>query len=127
MAELLRRRRRSDAPESPTDESLFSSIDEEDRTARSRTGSDGNPVTDLGVPHRGAYREREGIATGWMASHGTPFVSRAVRATKGSSSLRVTVPQVVASTLGLGPGDELLWLVDPSSSSVRVEGRPRKK
>ena len=51
----------------------------------------------------------------------TPFVSRAVQATKESSSLRVTIPQVVATTLGLHPGDELLWFVDPTSGVVRVE------
>lgn len=55
------------------------------------------------------------------AGRGTPFVSRAVQATKESSSLRVTIPQVVATTLGLHPGDELLWFVDPVSGVVRVE------
>ena len=37
------------------------------------------------------------------------FVSRVSRATKQSDSLRVTIPQVVASMLHLRPGDELLW------------------
>jgi antitoxin component of MazEF toxin-antitoxin module len=49
-----------------------------------------------------------------------PFVSRAVRATRGSSSLRVTIPQVVASTLGLQPGDAVEWTLDPLTGQVRV-------
>ena len=48
------------------------------------------------------------------------FSSRVVLAAKGTNSLRVTIPQVVASTLGLRPGDELLWVIDPSSGMVRV-------
>jgi len=58
-----------------------------------------------------------------MAGTIAPFASRAVRATKGSTSLRVTIPQVVASTLGLRPGDTLLWVVDPHSGQVRVEAQ----
>jgi len=60
-----------------------------------------------------------------MAAAPTPFVSRAVQATKGSASIRVTVPQVVASTLGLHPGDEVVWIVDPQTGAVRVEGPKR--
>ncbi|HEV2317026.1 MAG TPA: AbrB/MazE/SpoVT family DNA-binding domain-containing protein [Thermoplasmata archaeon] len=44
-----------------------------------------------------------------------------VKATRGSASLRVTIPQVVAWTLGLKPGDELSWVVDTATGSVRVE------
>ncbi|MCI4328020.1 MAG: AbrB/MazE/SpoVT family DNA-binding domain-containing protein [Thermoplasmata archaeon] len=55
-----------------------------------------------------------------------PFVSRAVKAARGSASLRVTIPQVVASTLGLQPGDELRWYLDPHSGSVRVESGSRR-
>lgn len=51
----------------------------------------------------------------------THLASRAVLAARGSSSLRVTVPQVIASTLGLQAGDELLWFLDPHSGVVRVE------
>jgi antitoxin component of MazEF toxin-antitoxin module len=57
----------------------------------------------------------------------TPFVTRAVRATKGSASLRVTIPQVVASTLGLQPGDDLFWIVDPQSGIVRVQAATRRR
>jgi hypothetical protein len=58
-----------------------------------------------------------------MRSHlrGKPFASRAVRATRGSNSLRVTIPQVVAATLGLRAGDELLWHIDRGSGDVHVE------
>lgn len=56
-----------------------------------------------------------------------PFVTRAVRATKGSASLRVTIPQVVASTLGLRPGDELFWILDPNSGTVRVQAAARPR
>ena len=55
----------------------------------------------------------------------TPFSSRAVHAARGSASLRVTIPQVVAATLGVHAGDELLWFVDPSSGQVVVEARPK--
>lgn len=58
-----------------------------------------------------------------MANSLRPFVSRAVQATRSSGSIRVTVPQVVATTLGLRAGDELAWFVDPSSGIVRVEAR----
>jgi bifunctional DNA-binding transcriptional regulator/antitoxin component of YhaV-PrlF toxin-antitoxin module len=54
-----------------------------------------------------------------------PFVSRAVRATKDSVSIRVTIPQVVATTLGLRAGDDLLWIVDPLSGVIRVEASKR--
>ncbi|HKV90519.1 MAG TPA: AbrB/MazE/SpoVT family DNA-binding domain-containing protein [Thermoplasmata archaeon] len=58
-----------------------------------------------------------------MVATSVPFVSRAVQTTKDSGSLRVTVPQVVAETLGLRPGDELAWIVDPNSGVVRVQAR----
>jgi hypothetical protein len=56
-----------------------------------------------------------------MDGEPSPFVSRVVKATKGSTSLRVTVPQVVAATLGLHAGDELRWVVDAVSGAIRVE------
>jgi antitoxin component of MazEF toxin-antitoxin module len=56
-----------------------------------------------------------------MPGEASPFVSRAVRATRESTSLRVTIPQVVAATLGLRPGDDVVWIVDPISDQVRVE------
>jgi|GEM_PF-3109937 len=58
-----------------------------------------------------------------MTATASTFVTRAVRAARGSASLRVTVPQVIAELLGLGPGDEVRWVVDPRSGAVRVEGR----
>jgi bifunctional DNA-binding transcriptional regulator/antitoxin component of YhaV-PrlF toxin-antitoxin module len=60
-----------------------------------------------------------------MTIPGPPFVSRAVLATKDSSSLRVTIPQVVATVLGLRAGDELVWTVDPDDGPVRVTCRSR--
>jgi hypothetical protein len=50
-----------------------------------------------------------------------PFISRAVRATRESTSLRVTIPQVVAATLGIRPGDDLVWVVHPFTDQVTVE------
>ena len=55
-----------------------------------------------------------------MALERTPFVTRVVRVTRGSDSLRVTIPQVVASTMGLHPGDQVAWSLEPSSPVVRV-------
>ncbi|MCI4321416.1 MAG: AbrB/MazE/SpoVT family DNA-binding domain-containing protein [Thermoplasmata archaeon] len=55
-----------------------------------------------------------------------PFVSHAVKAARRSESLRVTIPQVVATTLGLHAGDELRWFLEPQSGSVRVEARARR-
>ena len=54
------------------------------------------------------------------------FVTRAVRATRRSTSLRVTIPQVIAVTLHLKPGDPVSWVLDQSNGSVRIErlGRP---
>ncbi|MCI4336242.1 MAG: AbrB/MazE/SpoVT family DNA-binding domain-containing protein [Thermoplasmata archaeon] len=54
-------------------------------------------------------------------AHGPHLVTRAVQAARGSASLRVTIPQVVATTMGLRAGDELLWVPDPQSGVVRVE------
>jgi hypothetical protein len=55
-----------------------------------------------------------------------PLVSHTVQAARGSASLRVTIPQVVATTLGLRAGDELLWFLDPHTGSVHVEGPPKR-
>jgi bifunctional DNA-binding transcriptional regulator/antitoxin component of YhaV-PrlF toxin-antitoxin module len=55
-----------------------------------------------------------------MDGQPTPFATRAVRATKDSSSLRVTIPQVIAATLGIRPGDDVVWIVDPDDGRVRV-------
>ncbi|MCI4318008.1 MAG: AbrB/MazE/SpoVT family DNA-binding domain-containing protein [Thermoplasmata archaeon] len=49
------------------------------------------------------------------------FVTRAVRATRRSTSLRVTIPQVIASTLHLKPGDPVSWVLDSGDGSVRIE------
>jgi Antidote-toxin recognition MazE, bacterial antitoxin len=61
-----------------------------------------------------------------MTGEPPPFVSRAIRATRESSSLRVTIPQVVAATLGLRAGDDLIWVVDPLSDRVHVEAVRRE-
>jgi antitoxin component of MazEF toxin-antitoxin module len=58
-----------------------------------------------------------------MGSTESPFVSRAVLATRGSTSLRVTIPQVVADILGLRAGDEVEWVVEPDHPVVRVVRR----
>jgi hypothetical protein len=60
-----------------------------------------------------------------MVTTESPFVSRAVQVTRGSASLRVTIPQVVAEILALRPGDELVWVVDPELPSVQVSKRGR--
>lgn len=62
-----------------------------------------------------------------MAVARRPFTTRAVRATRDSTSLRVTVPQVVASTLGLRPGDDIVWIVDPATGAVRIEASHRRR
>lgn len=59
-----------------------------------------------------------------MSLERTPFVSRVVRVTRGSESLRVTIPQVVASTMGLRPGDQVAWSLESSSPVVRVRRLP---
>jgi antidote-toxin recognition MazE-like antitoxin len=74
--------------------------------------------------HYPARSESRGMSNG---VHVAPLVSRAVQAARGSASLRVTIPQVVASTLGLRAGDELLWFLDPHSGAVRVEGPPKRE
>lgn len=59
-----------------------------------------------------------------MGASSLPFVTRVVLSGKSSESLRVTVPQVVAATLGLHAGDGLSWVVDDATGSVRVERVP---
>jgi hypothetical protein len=48
------------------------------------------------------------------------FDSKAFRAAPGSDSLKTTVPQAVATVLGLEPGDSLTWEVDVSNRSATV-------
>jgi hypothetical protein len=80
------------------------------------------------TPRPSAAAPRPGVALAMHSSPGesTPFVSRAVRATRESASLRVTIPQVVASTLGLRPGDDLVWIVDPLNDQVHVAALRRE-
>jgi bifunctional DNA-binding transcriptional regulator/antitoxin component of YhaV-PrlF toxin-antitoxin module len=52
------------------------------------------------------------------------FKTRAFRAVAGSESLKTTVPQPVATVLGLAPGDELVWKVSVRSASVIVRRGP---
>ena len=53
------------------------------------------------------------------------FVTHVVRATRRSTSLRVTIPQVVASTLELQPGDPVRWILDPHDHTARLARAPR--
>ena len=48
------------------------------------------------------------------------FESRAFRAVSGSDSLKTTVPQSVATVLGLEPGDSIVWTVDVAVRSATV-------
>lgn len=48
------------------------------------------------------------------------FESRAFRSQSGSESLKTTVPQSVATVLGLEPGDAIRWELDVESRSARV-------
>ena len=59
-----------------------------------------------------------------MSTVEAPFVSRTVQAARGSGSLRVTIPQVIAATLELKPGDELEWRLEPDRPVVHVAKRP---
>ena len=53
------------------------------------------------------------------------FVTHVVRATRRSTSLRVTIPQVIASTLELQPGDPVRWILDPQDHTARIVRVPR--
>ena len=48
------------------------------------------------------------------------FESKAFKASPGSDSLKTTVPQSVATVLGLEPGDSLSWEVDVVGRSAVV-------
>lgn len=48
------------------------------------------------------------------------FTTRTFRAVAGSESLKTTVPQAVATVLGLGPGDELVWKVNVRGATATV-------
>jgi len=48
------------------------------------------------------------------------FESKAFKASPGSDSLKTTVPQSVATVLGLEPGDSLSWEVDVAGRSAVV-------
>lgn len=48
------------------------------------------------------------------------FESKAFKASPGSDSLKTTVPQSVATVLGLEPGDSISWEVDVTGRSAMV-------
>lgn len=52
------------------------------------------------------------------------FDSATVRAAKNSSSLRVTIPQVIVTMLGLRPGDSISWEIDPLTQRISVAKTP---
>jgi hypothetical protein len=54
------------------------------------------------------------------------FTSQLVRATRRSSSLRTTVPQVIAELLDLQPGDAIVWTIDPAGDHARIGRAPRE-
>jgi hypothetical protein len=51
---------------------------------------------------------------------GDRYESTAFKATKGSASLKTTIPQVVAAVLGLDEGAKIAWELDPTTRSARV-------
>jgi bifunctional DNA-binding transcriptional regulator/antitoxin component of YhaV-PrlF toxin-antitoxin module len=48
------------------------------------------------------------------------FESTALRALARSESLRATVPAPVAALLGIGPGDVIVWTVEPGTATITV-------
>lgn len=48
------------------------------------------------------------------------FTSKIFRAVPGSGSVKTTVPQTVATILGLEPGDGLVWTVDVGARTAIV-------
>jgi hypothetical protein len=52
------------------------------------------------------------------------FESKVFKAATASDSLKTTVPQSVATVLGLEPGDTLVWEVDVSARSASVRRGP---
>ena len=51
---------------------------------------------------------------------GRSFRSKVQRSKKASESLRATIPESVAATLGIREGDFLSWMVEPGSTRVVV-------
>jgi hypothetical protein len=49
------------------------------------------------------------------------FESKAFRAVATSGSIKTTVPESVATVLGLEPGDSIVWEVDVDARSVVVK------
>jgi hypothetical protein len=43
-----------------------------------------------------------------------------VKSVSGSDSLRTTVPQAVATMMGLGPGDHMVWVINPQAGTIEV-------
>jgi hypothetical protein len=53
----------------------------------------------------------------------TTFESKAFRAVEGSESLKTTVPQSVATVLGLEAGGTLVWELDVNGRSATVRSK----
>ncbi|HZY71178.1 MAG TPA: AbrB/MazE/SpoVT family DNA-binding domain-containing protein [Thermoplasmata archaeon] len=53
--------------------------------------------------------------------------SKVVRSARNSDSLRITIPQVVAQTLDLKPGDTLNWSISGPSDAIQVSKSTRRK
>jgi|HubBroStandDraft_4_1064222.scaffolds.fasta_scaffold617061_2 antitoxin component of MazEF toxin-antitoxin module len=51
---------------------------------------------------------------------GRAFLSKVQRSKQASESLRATIPEAVATALGVQEGDELSWMVEPGSVRVVV-------
>jgi hypothetical protein len=51
---------------------------------------------------------------------GRAFLSKVQRSKQASESLRATIPEAVASALGVREGDLLSWTVEPGSIRVVV-------
>lgn len=52
------------------------------------------------------------------------FLSKVQRSKLNSESLRATIPEAVATALGIREGDFLTWNVEPGSTKVIVARHP---
>ena len=43
-----------------------------------------------------------------------------VKSVSSSDSLRTTVPQAVAAMMGLGPGDHMVWVINPQAGTIGI-------
>lgn len=52
--------------------------------------------------------------------------SKVVRSARNSDSLRITIPQVIAQTLQLRPGDSVNWSINAQTESIEVRKSGRR-